>query len=215
MSQYRANLLRESVTTMNDLKNCIKRLYYFSMFDGGLELKNNNTARLRIVQTEDKKEYLEYVGKTLNSLNIGFSINPKNNASGFKNSKPQLILSTSQHPKLFQIRNRIYLNGRKVLDPHMIRFLDEEAFTILFMADGSSSYAAKGSPQYYVHTNMLSYPENCYLQIAIRERLGIDFNVVQNKGLWELRMRASSLGRMLEVIEPHILECYAYKFKTQ
>lgn len=200
---------------MNDLKNCIKRLYYFSMFDGSIEQRSSTAARLRIVQTEDKKEYLEYVGETLAQLNIGYTITHKNNDSGFKNSKPQLILSTSQHPKLSKIRNRIYLNGRKVLDPHMVKFLDEEAFTILFMADGSSSFAARGAPQYYIHTNMLSYPENCYLQIAIRDRLGLDFNVVQNKGLWELRMRASSLDKMLECIAPHLLSCYAYKFKTQ
>lgn len=200
---------------MNDLKNCIKRLYYFSMFDGYIEQRSSTAARLRIVQVEDKREYLEYVGRTLEQLNIGYSITDKSNNSGFKNSKPQIILSTSQHPRLSKIRSRIYLNGRKVLDPHMIKFLDEEAFTILFMADGSSSFAAKGAPQYYIHTNMLSYPENCYLQIAIREKLGLDFNVVQNKGLWELRMRAASLDRMLECIAPHMLDCYAYKFKTR
>ena len=200
---------------MKNLKDCFKRLYYFAMFDGSLELKASGTARLRVIQTEDKREYLESIGDTLASLNIGYTITSKNNDSGFKNSKPQLMLSTVQHPKLFKIRNRIYLNGRKVLDPHLVKFLDEEAFTIMFMADGSSSYAAKGAPQYYIHTNMLSYPENCYLQIAIREKLGLDFNVVQNKGLWELRMRASSLERMLEILEPHILNCYAYKFKTR
>lgn len=185
------------------------------MFDGSLELKASGTARLRVIQTEDKREYLESIGETLNALDIGFSITTKNNDSGFKNSKPQLMLSTVQHPKLFKIRNRIYLNGRKVLDPHLVKFLDAESFTIMFMADGSSSYASKGAPQYYIHTNMLSYPENCYLQIAIRERLGIDFNVVQNKGLWELRMRAASLERMLETIAPYILDCYSYKFKTR
>lgn len=200
---------------MKNLKDCFKRLYYFAMFDGSLELKAPGTARLRVIQTEDKREYLESLGDTLRSLNIGYTISNKNNDSGFKNSKPQLMLSTVQHPKLFKIRNRIYLNGKKVLDPHLVKFLDEEAFTIMFMADGSSSYAAKGAPQYYIHTNMLSYPENCYLQIAIRERLGLDFSVVQNKGLWELRMRAASLDRMLEVLEPHILGCYAYKFKTR
>ncbi len=155
MGQYRANLLRDCVTTMNDLKNCIKRLYYFAMFDGSLEVKSSTAARLRIVQTEDKLDYLLYVGATLEALKIGYSINPKSNASGFKNSKPQIILSTSQHPKLLKIRNRLYLNGRKVLDPHLIKFLDAEALAIMFMADGSSSYAAKGSPQYYIHTNML------------------------------------------------------------
>ena len=178
-------------------------------------MKAPGTARLRIVQTADKREYLEYVGETLSALSIGFTIVDKVNSSGFKNSKPQLMLSTVQHPKLFKIRNRIYLNGRKVLDPHLVKFLDAESFTIMFMADGSSSIAARGCPQYYIHTNMLSYPENCYLQIAIRERLGLDFNVVQNKGLWELRMRISSLDKMLETIEPHILDCYAYKFKTR
>ena len=200
---------------MRNLKDCFKRLYYFSMFDGSLELKAPGTARLRVIQTEDKREYLESIADTLRLLNIGCSIRPKDNSSGFKNSKPQLVLSTVQHPKLFKIRNRIYLNGKKVLDPHLVKFLDAEAFTIMFMADGSSSYAAKGAPQYYIHTNMLSYPENCYLQIAIREKLGIDFNVVQNKGLWELRMRAASLDTMLETIAPHILDCYAYKFKTR
>lgn len=214
MGQYRANLLRESVTTMKNLKDCFKRLYYFAMFDGSLELKAPGTARLRVVQTQDKREYLESIGETLTALDIGFTIVEKKNTSGFKNSKPQLMLSTGQHPKLFKIRNRIYLNGKKVISPHLIKFLDAEAFTIMFMADGSSSYAARGAPQYYIHTNMLSYPENCYLQIAIRERLGLEFNVVQNKGLWELRMRASSLDKMLETIAPHLFDCYAYKFKT-
>lgn len=200
---------------MENLKDSFKRLYYFSMFDGGLEERAPGTARLRIVQTADKREYLESVGSTLKNLNISYTIVDKTNNSGFKNSRPQLMLSTAQHPKLFKIRERIYLNGRKVLCPHLVKFLDAESFTILFMADGSSSFAAKGAPQYYIHTNMLSYPENCYLQIAIREKLGIDFNVVQNKGLYELRMRASSLEKMLETISPHILDCYAYKFKTR
>lgn len=200
---------------MNDLENCVKRLYYFSMFDGSIEVKSRTAARLRIVQTYDKLDYLEYVGKTLTAMNIGFSILPKTNNSGFKNSKPQIILSSSQHPRFLSIRNRIYLGGRKVLEPHLIKFLDEEALAIMFMADGSSSYSAKGAPQYYIHTNMLSYPENCYLQIALRERLGLDFNVVQNKGLWELRMRAESLERMVECISPYIVNCYRYKIKTR
>ena len=193
----------------------MRDLYYFSMFDGSLEQKGTHNARLRIIQTEDKLEYLEEAGKVMTAASIGFSIKPKLNNQGFVNSKPQLMLSTLSHPKLGTIRDRIYLNGRKTIDPHVLTFLDERSFTIMFMADGSSSQSVKKnySPQYYIHTNSFTYAENLLLKKAIKEKLNLEFNVVAHKHLWELRLQASSVERMRKVISEHLLDCYAYKFK--
>lgn len=200
---------------MNNLRELTGKLYYMCAFDGSLEYsKNKDMARLRVVQVAINKEYLDYVGETLEALDIGYTITHKTNNSGFKNSKPQLVLSTTYHPKLATIRKRLYLGGRKTLDPHMIKFLTAETFTIMLMADGSSYKRNEtASPAYYLHLNSFTYAENLLMKQALKKYLNMEWNVVKNKKWWELRMRATSVQSLYDAVFPHILPCFDYKIK--
>lgn len=201
----------ESATTME--KNYSKYLYYFSTFDGTLEMTGNN-ARLRITMIEDSIEYLIHVSTLLDQMGISSTISPKSNTTGFKNSKPQFILGTVRHPKLTKVWKRIYQYGRKVIDPHMLTLLDAEALAIIFMCDGSGSYANK-KPQYYLHTNSFSYAENLLLKQTIKKQLNLEFNVVKNKKWYELRLARTSAERFVMLIEPFVLDCFKYKLKVE
>lgn len=204
----------EGATTMS--KELIKRLYFFSTFDGGIyTVANSTNAKFIVNMKKENLDYVEAIEKTLNELGIGCSIKDRVDYStdGFSR-KQQVRLESRNHPKLTTIQNRIYIEGKKVIDPHMLTMLDAEALAIIFMADGSRVYdkrSPNAKPNITLNTKGFSYGDNFLLKKAIKEVLNLEFNIQRQNNYWYLRLRAKDIEKFDEIVSPFIFNSFSYK----
>ena len=203
---------------MSSNKDISKRLYYFSTFDGYLDKRGeNHNSRLSVVMKDTNADYIWEVALALEEASIGYKVwEPAINLHDGCNRQQQIRVQSSAHPKLTAIRNRVYIDGHKVIDPHMLTMMDAEALTIVFMADGSRKNVAlvDGSmnPLYRLHTNGFSYADNMSLADAIKEKLNIPFNVErQATNKWGLTLPKKFNSIFETTVSPFILESFNYK----
>lgn len=204
----------EGATTMS--KELSKRLYYFSTFDGGLyKIAKSTNAKFIINMKKDNLDYVEKIEDTLREANIGFTrVDRKDyNTDGF-DRKPQVRLESRNHPKLTAIMERIYIDGKKVIDPHMLTMMDAEALAIIFMADGSrvqDQRSPNAKPNYTLNTKGFSYGDNWLLKKAIKETLDLEFNINRQNNYWYLRLRAKDVEKFESLVSPYVLPSFSYK----
>jgi LAGLIDADG DNA endonuclease family len=204
----------EGATTMSN-KELMKRLYYFSTFDGGLYLVASSTNASFIMNM--KKENLDYVQRVESALvdaGIGCVINDRKLQDDGFNRQPQVTLRSKNHPKLTTIRDRIYIDGRKVIDPHMLTMMDAEALAIIYMADGSCVYdkrSPEARPNITLNTKGFSYGDNWLLKKAIKDTLDLEFNINRQNNYWYLRLRAKDMDKFFEVVKDFVLPSFNYK----
>ncbi len=203
----------EGATTMS--KELSKYLYYYSTFDGGLYISRGcSNAKFILNMLEKNKDYIERVKKVLEDAKIGCRLTSRKdyNVDGCER-QPQLRLESKTHPKLTKIWERIYIDGRKVIDPHMLTLLDDEALAIIFMADGSRHVDKRcnATPQYRLNTKGFSYGDNWLLKKAIKEKLDLEFNIHRQNKYWYLSLRTKDSLRFEEIASPYILESFNYK----
>ncbi len=197
-------------------KELTKLMYFYSTFDGGL-YKGSETHNAFFVMNM-KKENVDYVKKVkaaLDGLNIGCVIEDRvmNNNDGCLR-KEQVTLRSKSHPKLTKIHERIYIDGRKVIDPHMLTLLDEEALAIAYMADGSCVYdkrSPNAKPSVTLNTKGFSYGDNWLLKKAIKEQLGLEFNIQRQNNYWYLRLRAKDIDLFFDMIRIYVTDSFKYK----
>lgn len=196
-------------------KELSKRLYYFSTFDGGLYITGKcSNAKFIMNMREENKDYVEKVKQTLEEADIGCRLYDRKdyNNDSFER-KPQIRLESKTHPKLTTIRERIYIDGKKVIDPHMLTLMDAEALAIIFMADGGR-YVDKrcnATPAYKLHTKGFSYGDNWLLKKAIKEKLDLEFNINRHGKYWFLSLRSKDSAKFEEIVSPYVLPSFSYK----
>lgn len=203
----------EGATTMS--KELSKRLYYYSTFDGGLYVTGKcKNAKFVMNMRAANLDYINKVKETLEEANIGVRMYDRKdyNEDGC-NRAPQIRIESTVHPKLTAIWERIYIDGRKVIDPHMLTMMDAEALAIAFMADGGR-YVDKrcnATPSYKLSTKGFSYGDNWLLKKAIKEHLDLEFNVNRHGKYWYLNLRAKDSEKFEKIVSPYVLPSFNYK----
>lgn len=204
----------EGATTMSD-KELIKKLYYYSTFDGGLYFVDKSVNASFIMNM--KKENLDYVKdveKTLTDLGIGCVISDRKLQDDGFNRQPQVTIRSKNHPKLTKLRERIYIDGHKTIDPHMLTLMDAEALSIIYMADGSCVYdkrSPNAKPNITLNTKGFSYGDNWLLKKAIKEKLDLEFNIQRQNSYWYLRLRAKDHNKFFELVSSFVKPSFSYK----
>ena len=127
------------------------------------------------------------------------------------NHKTVLDLRTSSHPIFTRIRERQYIQSRRVIDPHMLTMLDWETTAFLYMDDGSLCVNNKGSLITRLSTCAYSYFEQEALRKAFIEKLGIVWNINKNGNTYQLNLAKSSRDLFFKKIKPYIVPSYNYK----
>lgn len=192
----------------------MKRLYYFSMFDGYLQKRfKAGNARLESSVVIDNIDFLDLVADALSAVNIGYTRSIQDRTVENPNRRVMARISSRAHPILTTIWNRIYLDGHKVVDPHMLTMLDPESLAIIFMADGGRYVDKKwnATPQYALHTNGLNYGDNMLLKIAIRDTFGLEFNIDKKNQYFQLRLRRPDSSKFESIVAPFITPSFQYK----
>lgn len=216
------------------MKDFTKKVWAFTLGDGALSnLKRTPRDGSRNVkgrkdknsyyylrQIETHKDYIDWQAEILSDLTkVTTSYeNPYTDSRGY-NCKGKYKLSTMVHPFYTKLRERIYLNGIKAIDPHYLKLLDWEALAILFMDDGWTEIQRNKSGTYIrigISTHNYTYGDNYLLSKAIVEKVGVHFDVKRHKQksgtyLWYLRTSKDNALRFIEGIYKFVLPSFSYK----
>lgn len=191
-----------------DKKDLVKRVSFMATFDGGLYIRNKNAAFIMNMRKENI-DYILWVKNTLENItSVNLYERKDYNIDGYTR-QPQVRLESKVHPFLTTIRNRVYVGNHKVIDPHMLKLMDEEALSIIFMADGSASM--KNGIR--LHTKGYSYNDNMALSKTIYERFGLRTNVNRHYDYFELRLKSADIGKFVDLVKPYICPSFRYKLE--
>lgn len=191
-------------TVDNQLK--MKYIYAFVFGDGCLEKPNPGQSRLRIEQVWRNLDYLQWKQKILQNI-TSVTLTQKQRDG---REDTGLVL-TSRHPIFTQCRERMYLNGVKVIDPHFESFLDWETMAIIYQDDG---YLGRNKD--YIHsihlcTENLSYGDQLMFRDWCARKLSMHFNVVRHNSSYRLRLGKKFISEFIEGIRPYVFPSMKYK----
>lgn len=190
-------------------KRLSKLLYYFTSFDGGVYYSGNN-CRFVMNMREENSDYVEWIEEVISSFTSSIRFSPEQRG----NRKPLTNLTSKTHPKFTAIRERLYTpDGKKVLDPHQLTLMDEEALAIIFMADGGTSLDREKYPEIKLHTKGYSYFDNLALSKAIYEKCGIRTNVNRHNQYYFLRVKTEDVQKFVDTVSPYVLKSFSYKLE--
>lgn len=203
-----------------DKKQLVKLLSFFIMGDGGVYVKKLNASFIMNMKAVHL-DYIEWVEATLNEF-VGTSKKDRKdyNTDGCTR-QPQIRLESKTHPLLTTLRDRIYTDGYKGLDPHAMKLLDWEAMAILYMCDGCL-HEDKPNPQkglknssWNLSLNMkrLSYGDQLMLKKIIKENLDVEFNINRHGKYYYLRLRSKDVERFCRGVQTYIKPSFLYKIR--
>ena len=199
-------------------KQLTKLVSYFAMGDGGVYYSGNNCKFIMNMRSKNK-DYIDWVAETLSEITtVNVREIPDYNTDGYSR-QPLTRLETRAHPFFTVLRDRIYVDTYKGLDPHTLKLLDWEALAILYMCDGSlyidKPNVKKGliNPSYnvYLHLKRLSYGDQYILKKALKDLLNLEFNVNKCGNYYNLRLRVKDVDKFMEGVSPYMKESFSYK----
>jgi len=197
-------------------KQLSKLALYMSTFDGGVYRTKTSNARFVINMVQENLDYLEWVKETLeNVTSVSIKERKDYNTDGC-NRKPQYRLESRNHPFFTKIRERIYIDNHKVIDPHMLTLMDAEALAIIFMADGSSALDLRNKNPHCsitLQTKGFSYADNLALGNAIYSSLGIRTTVQKQNQYRYLRVKTADIHLFVKTVAPYLMKSFFYKFE--
>jgi hypothetical protein len=193
-----------------DKKRVSKLLYYFSTFDGGVYYSGKN-ARFVINMRSDNLDYIGWIEDTINEYTSVIIRDVIQRG----NRMPLVSLTSKAHPIFTKIRERIYIDNKKVIDPHTLALMDAEALAIIFMADGGTSVDKRHNtyPEIRLHTKGFSYFENLALSKAIYEKTSIRTTVNRHGKYFFLRVKSADIQLFVDTVKPYLCESFYYKLE--
>lgn len=203
-----------------DKKELTKLVSYFIMGDGGAYTAKHNAKFVMNMKSENK-DYIDWVDNVF-SVFVGTKQYERKdyNTDGCVRA-PQIRLETNTHPFITTIRDRIYTDGYKGIDPHALKLLDWEAMAILYMCDGSlhedKPNGKKGlkNSSWNLTLNMkrLSYGDHLLLKQSIRDRLGVEFNINRQGKYYYMRLRCKDVEKFCVGVLPYMKDSFSYKIR--
>ena len=196
-------------------KDTTKQLYYFSTFDGGLYVTGKcHHAKFIMNMLTKNQDYVLKAQQALTDAGVGSIVRPRPdyNTDGCTR-QPQVRLESRVHPTLTKIWNRIYMDGRKVIDPHMLTLMDAEALSIIFMADGGRTVDKRchATPMYRLHTKGFSYGDNFLLKKTLKQVFDLEWNIHRQNQYYYLYLHTKDSGRFETLVSPWVLPSFSYK----
>lgn len=191
-------------------------LYAFTMGDGSIFYTNKQAKNpIFIANTiTDNRDYVTWRASILEHFT---KVRVYDIDQSHRNRKNLLRTVTNTHPVYTKIHNRLYATGRKSIDPHQLKFMSWQFLAILYMDYGSvrKDTRCNATPQVQIATKKFSYAENMSIKLAIKEKLGIDFNVrkqsYRDKIYWYLVLPTKQYMSFIENIRPYIFDSFNYK----
>ncbi len=175
--------------------------------DGCLERKSKN-SRLQVKQSVGKKEYVFWL---YNYFSEFVKTPPQQ-----RKDTDQWYFATRSLPQ-FEEWNTVFYKNRKKIVPENISQLLASPVTLAvwFMDDGTLDYREKSHYSFTYSTDSFSVQEVSLLQTALLENFGIESSIQtpksRGKKYTKLYIGKNGRERFIKIIQPHILDCFAYK----
>jgi len=176
--------------------------------DGYLEFDKFKASRLQVKQAECKKGYVmwlysHFADKVLTP--------PKQRLD-----TGQWYFSTRSLREFESWRENFYRNGKKIVPKNIAEIVtDPITLAVWFMDDGTLDYRIHSHYSFTFSTDAFTIAEVRLLQNALFQNFGIESSIQtpSSRGTKYTKLYVGRNGRekFLETIQPHILECFAYK----
>jgi hypothetical protein len=185
--------------------------------------RDNGNHSFTINQIVDHKDYIQLLSSIIEPItSTSITLVDKSKQTHIIGvptvCKNQLRLRTKRHPFFNSFRERMYINGRKVVDPHYLTLLDWEFLAHWYMQDGyMSAYWSKKEKKAYacyavgLCTNNFSYPEQMFLRSKLKEKLNLDWNVVKDGRNYRLKLSAQQIPLFINGVKQYIAPSFHYK----
>ncbi len=201
---------------MKNKKELLKYIVAFVIGDGFLSRsKINSNSYYTCGQRSDRSEFIEFQKTILSQLTEVTTFKEKN--------RDYYKLRTRVHPLYTKVRQRLYKDNKRVLDPHYLKLLDEEALAIIYMSDGYTRVIERKNGYRYVRikisTHSYSYFDNCAFKDFIKEKFDINFKVQMEKDkrynsiYYYLLATKDEAIKFLNLTEKYALNCFKYKWQ--
>ena len=119
---------------------------------------------------------------------------------------PCVQFATRTHPIFSEWHSHFYRAGRKIVPEEIDSYLSGLSMAVWFMDDGAADYAGAT-----LQTHNFSADEVELLVSMLRRKFELEANSRGNKGRRIIYLKASSMNRFRELIEPHLLPDFEYK----
>lgn len=185
-----------------DKKNLTKMLSFVALTDGCLSVHRGCVnASFSLSMKRENQDFVDMCGSLLDNVGVGWHV---------RDDGVYLWLSSRTHPFLTTLHQRLYMDGRKFPEPHTFKLLDWESMAIMYMADGSIQ---RSGQVWYPMLNLCrwNYAELTWVKHQIKERLGVDANVMKCGKYWRLGFGRASVDRFFDGVRHHMLPSFFYK----
>lgn len=203
------------------IKEQVKIVSAMLLGDGCLYIaRNYRNAKYSLSQLSTHRDYVEWQADYLSSITkVHLRIHAANNKDGF-NHKEQLRLETRSHPFYTTLRQRWYINNRKVVSIHDAQLLDWQCLAIWYMDDGFRLTGKNSNPRtagdMSLCTDNFSFADVSLLQKILYTNLGLPFNIRKRKNrfgeyIYRLTLTRKNVPKMIEGIEKYVFPSFYYK----
>lgn len=186
---------------VGSLTNYQKSLVIGSLLGDGYlrRVPGRNDAFLEINHSIKQKEYVDWKYKVLGNITGG---PPKERKSG--KNRIAYRFYTRQNEFFTKIHGLFYRNGVKVIPENLI--LDSIIISVWFMDDGSMCRP----DDVYLNTQQFKIKDQEKLIKKLNE-VGIEAKLNKDKKYKRIRLIKSSIKKMIDIVEPHIISEMRYK----
>lgn len=195
---------------ITDKKELVKLCSYIIMGDGGVYKsgKGNTNFRFSMNMIESNRDYIELCKDILENI-TSCSITERLKEG---NRNKQLNLQSKVHPFFTKLRDRIYTDNYKGIDPHALKLLDYEALSFLYMSDGCLSMKRNSvRPSITLNMCRLSYGDLFILKKALKEKLDLEWNINRTGKYYYLVLRVKDHKKFITNISKYITPSFNYK----
>jgi len=164
--------------------------------------------RLSITHCEEQRDYLKWKGDLLGKIT---SIRYDDFIGGYKKNR-NYRLTTRCHPIYTKIAERMYIDGRKTFDNHILSTLNTKGLAIWYMDDGYLRVDKKVSE---LSTCSFTYPEHYLLRKMMWDKFGLSTTIHRKGKYYRLYIRRTSMDLFLKLVYPHITEVKSMLYKVR
>ena len=123
----------------------------------------------------------------------------------------QYKVQSLSHPFFDSLRERIYVDNYKSIDPHALKLMDWQCLAILYMCDGCLGATGKCFST-TLNLCRLSYGDFMLLKKSLKDTFDLEWNIVKtNRKYYTLRLRMKDFDKFMQGIAPFMFESFNYK----
>lgn len=167
-----------------------------------------------------QRDYLEWKARKLQEIFGGkvLKISEVQHTLKATNKIYKGLRVAKTNPYFRQMHRVLYKEGKKVITPQVLSYLDEVSLAIMFMDDGSIGHnKSKDGNVTSLNTCLclqLSEKEADLFVEWLKNKFDLDFKKTLSKGKWDIRGATQATLQFSDLIIDHIHPSIFYKFKS-